>query len=107
MHRQQSVDLLLCLRAEPDNAFDPNAIMVWIDTATLSNVSGLDDALAGYGSSVADLQADQSAFHLGYIAREEAAVLKASGFPEDTDVSASFAVSARGKALVRLDTGAW
>lgn len=66
----------LLARREPSNAYDPNAIQVlWAARLVDLASEAADVALAGYGSSVADLMNNPDEWHLGYVPRAEALTL--------------------------------
>jgi hypothetical protein len=68
---------LLRLEREPQNAFDANAIGVWIELADIAYALDLDmEAMAGYGFYQADFEARRS-WQLGHVAAKtgEAAAL--------------------------------
>ena len=58
---------------EPDNAYDANALQVFVRSADIpaSQHSELDSAASLYGTSLAEILA-QERWHLGYIARVNA-----------------------------------
>ena len=93
----------LILRAEPDNAYDPNAIAVHLHGPDIPPASHeeLERQLQGFGFTLSEALNDD--WHLGYLPRDLAAEQKALGFPEGEDVPGTFSVSARGKGLVRFD----
>jgi len=70
----------LIIRAEPDNQTDPNAVAVWLRTSYLGEaaLAELDLQLGGFGYKLADVLAREE-WHLGYIPKEMAAELRASG----------------------------
>jgi len=84
----------LFISAEPDNAFDANACAVWIETTAIpaSALPALEEKLPSFGLELDDfLQAEQ--WHLGYIKKEIAAVLRAHGVvQDDTALSGEFAM---------------
>jgi hypothetical protein len=94
----------LILKREPENTYDANAIAVWLPAAGLPEATReFIDSLAGYGVT-GDAYAAYGDVHLGYIPREIAATIVANGLRDDAIISASFAVSPRGKPLVRVET---
>lgn len=97
------VGTALTLLAEPDNEHDPNAIAVWLASASIPETShdALRASLGPFGSSLEEVL-DIEWHHCGYIPREEAAVLRSQGFPE-TEVKAEFGVSSRGAPMVRFE----
>ena len=63
----------LILRPEPDNQYDPNAVMVLVESATIpaSEHETLGLASAGYGVELSELLGAKE-WHLGYVPRTEA-----------------------------------
>lgn len=95
----------LTLLAEPTNAFDPNAIAVWVNTADIPSAAhaSLEQALPSAGFSLDDILG-QSAVHLGYIPKEFAAQLKASAtIVDNVDYPVLFSVNAKGAPRVRFE----
>lgn len=94
----------LQLIAEPDNAFDPNAIAVWLEVKDIpeSVHSTLEESLPAFGHSLDTLKA-QDAWHLGYLRKEKAKELKDNGFPSAVPVEGSFRTSASGSPMVSFD----
>lgn len=94
---------LTCM-AEPDNAYDPNAIQVLVSTAGIPPASqeALKQTLPNSGWTM-ERFLENSSYHLGYIPKEMAAELKASGAIRDNEAQAGeFLVSAQGQARVKL-----
>ena len=94
----------LVLRAEPTNAYDANAIAVFVPTSSFpaSSLATLDGALAGFGRTLAEVLAE-SEWHVGYLRREIAAELRGSGFTSNADVPAEFTCAPNGAPLVRFE----
>lgn len=96
------------LHADPGGTYcganhdDPTAVAVFLNTEAIPENPDLDLRLAGYGFTVAELQAEPW-LHVGYIPKELAAELAAVDFPPDADVPASFSVSGRGSPRVRFE----
>lgn len=67
----------LSLRAEPSNAFDPNAVQVLLSPSHIKAEAHpkLAEALSGMGYSVPDIL-EREEWHLGYLAKEYAAALQ-------------------------------
>lgn len=66
------------LRPEPSNPYDPNAVAVWLDAATIPQQTLLEElafTLPGQGQDVESLLA-QRFWQLGYLAKERAAVFQ-------------------------------
>ena len=70
------IDHPLILQREPDNAFDPNAVKVILETSTLQAIPApspidqlLDEKCGPFGFSADEIFAS-SEWHLGYIAKE-------------------------------------
>ena len=99
-----AIGVPLTVIAEPENAYDPNAIAVWLYTKDLPEAS--QEALKETGPTAGwtlDRILSEEVFHLGYIPKEMAAELKASGAIRDNEPQAGvFAVSAQGQARVRF-----
>ena len=99
-----AIGVLLTVIAEPENQYDPNAIAVWLYTKDLPEAS--QEALKETGPTAGwalDRILSEEVFHLGYIPKEMAAELKASGAIRDNEPqAATFAVSAQGQARVRF-----
>ena len=88
----------LLLIAEPENAYDPNAIAVWLHSRDIPEAAygRLRDLLPDYGKTLDDIL-NEADWQLGYIARDFAAQLRASGaVPTDEPVIVTFAVNAQG-----------
>jgi len=92
----------LILRREPHNPHDANAIAIFLEGRNVPEVDGLDEALLGWGTSVAAEKA-RDEIDLGYIPRDHAADLVHAGFPLG-DVDGSFSVSAGGAPRVRFQS---
>lgn len=103
--RSLPIGTALILHAEPTNAFDANAIAVYIATDTLGADQRIRDALeenlSTSGHTVSELL-EKDFLHLGYIPKDIAAVLKARGFPNEGDVEAEFSCAASGAPRVRM-----
>lgn len=99
------VGAALILRAEPDNAHDPNAIRVLVPGTSFpeSSHEELASALQGFGFTIGEIVDADEPWHLGYIPRDFAAEVKARGFPEGIDVAATFSVNIQGKPRVRYE----
>ena len=54
------------LRREPDNAYDPWAVEVWVSPAEIELDEGFEEALAGAGCDLEELLA-QEAIQLGFL----------------------------------------
>ena len=97
------VNTELLLEAEPTNEYDPNAIKVLIATNELHKLprEDLETSLASCGFEINDL--DKELFwHLGYIPKDFAAMLKEDDFPEDTLVTGVFTISVNGRPCVTI-----
>ena len=95
----------LILRAEPDNAYDPNAIRVILPTATIptSAHAQISEELASSGMELSELLVEPE-WLLGYIPRQIASELRAPiGFIDLEDIPAEFAFHYSGKPLVRFE----
>lgn len=82
------------LRPEPSNPYDPNAVAVWLDAKFLSEdaIEELTSTLPGCGHDIEEVLS-QRWWHIGYMARAEAAIYQQDighiilGHNEDADVS--------------------
>ena len=95
------------LRPEPYNPYDQNAIAVWLDAAHLPQQAKdeLQLTLEGTGFDLDDIEA-QGEFHVGYVARDEAALHHIpiadflsqlqTEFPDTTGFDATLSFSATG-----------
>lgn len=99
-----SVGTKLTLLAEPDNPYDSNAIAVWLDPSDFSEdvKAQLPSALADFGFSLDDIMA-KPAWHLGYVPKEIAAQLRATGFDSDACIIGAFRLSASGAPRVAFE----
>jgi hypothetical protein len=94
----------LCLIAEPDNAYDPNAIAVWLSSADLTKEAQekLELTLPEYGYTLESLLAEE-AWHLGYIPKEMAKKLReVEAVGPEEPVEVTFSLSAGGAPRVRF-----
>jgi len=92
----------LTLMAEPDNPYDPNAISVWLKSKDIpiSAHAELENTLLPFGFDL-DQICSQEDWHIGYIPKEIAAVLRANGVIEPgNEVEVSFAVAPNGSPRV-------
>lgn len=87
----------LILRPEPENAYDPNAIQVLVQGASIPFDPDLDEALLGYGTDIAAVR-DTYEIHLGYIPRGFAATMTLQD-----EIPGTFGFDAKGKPLVRIE----
>jgi hypothetical protein len=69
-----AIGTLLILRADPHNRFDENAIGIWI--------AKIDSPIK--------TTLRQPEYHLGFIPKDLAKVLRERGFPTDTDIPGEF-----------------
>jgi len=95
-------ELFLC--AEPDNAYDANAVAVWVLSETIpsSAHAKLEEGLPAFGFTL-DTFLAQEQWHLGYIKKEIAAELKVKGIVNnDKTVDVIFTLSADGKPRAQL-----
>ncbi len=94
----------LFLRAEPQNAFDPNAIQILLHPSDIeeSSYQTLNDELSGYGQDMDDIN-QQSEWHLGYIPKEIAKILRETNIvPLDVEIEGNYLIDFRGKPLVEI-----
>jgi hypothetical protein len=93
----------LTLIAEPDNAFDVNAIMVWLKSTDIPEAAYpmLEESLPAFGHSL-DTVTNQESWHIGYIPKEMAAKLRAQGVAEQP-LEVSFSTSTNGAPRVRSE----
>jgi hypothetical protein len=99
-----AIDTPLLLIAEPDNNYDPNAIMVWLDAKDLSDEAKakLEEELPRFGTDLASVIA-MGQHHIGYIPREMAAQLKECGaVTNDEPVEVTFSTSSTGAPRVKF-----
>lgn len=95
----------LILRAEPNNAYDPNAIRVILPTATIPQLAfgQINEELLSSGMEIDDLLA-QEEWLLGYIPRQVASELREPiGFVGVEDLPAEFIINHAGKPIVRFE----
>ena len=87
----------LRLVAEPDNEFDPNAIMVLVASAAIPPEAheALGEAVAAYGFSLEDILGEAE-WHLGYVARDYAAAM-VRPLAEAADYVATLQINGVGK----------
>lgn len=98
---------ILRLRAEPTNEYDPNAIQVLIRPAENlipeEDYSALEQELSGFGKDLNDFFS-QSEWHLGYIRKEIAKVLRESNIvPLNTEIEVEFLINFSGKPMISLN----
>lgn len=91
----------LTLMAEPENPHDANAIAIFLRGADVPELASLNDELASFGTTLAQVRATEF-IHVGYIPRDDAAMLRAQGFPESGTVPGIFMVGANGGPRVRF-----
>jgi hypothetical protein len=99
-----AVGTKLTLWAEPDNAYDPNAVAVWLNSVDipLRAHAALEEGLPSYGSSL-DTVLSTEKWHLGYIPKELALLLKANGVIEnEVPYEVEFSVATTGSPRVRF-----
>ena len=99
-----SVGQELVLYAEPDNEHDTNAVAVWLMTDTIGEATkeALAERLPEHGLTLEQFLA-QPEWHLGYIPKELAAQLKATGTVEDgLAVPVTFSTLVTGKPAVHF-----
>jgi hypothetical protein len=96
----------LFLSAEPDNAYDPNAIAVWVLSEEIppSAHLKLEVELPNFGLDLDTfLAADQ--WHLGYVPKELAKLLKQDGIvTNDSALVGHFTLSNAGKPQIMIET---
>lgn len=94
-----SIGTPLTIWAEPENAFDANAIAIYLKSSNLSDHACeiLDrEKLSEYGLNLSDVLSQES-WRLGYIPRPIAASLKSSGIVRDNEaIQGTFSLSATG-----------
>ena len=99
-----AVDTKLTLLAEPENAYDANAIAVWLDPKDIAEgaYAALSEKLNDCGWALTQVL-EAEALQLGYIAKNFAAQLKASGAViDDTPLDVTYGVNASGEPRVRF-----
>jgi hypothetical protein len=98
---------------EPDNAYDANALQVFVPSAAIpqSQHSELDSAASLYGTSLAEILA-QERWHLGYVKATEAlhlqpricaALLAGQTIDATASYPATLSFDSAGKPLVALE----
>lgn len=95
----------LLLVAEPENAYDPNAIAVWLYAKDIPEGAKvkLEEDLPRFGTDLDTVMAAEQ-HHLGYIPKEMAAQLKECGaVTNDEPVSVTFSTSSTGAPRVRFE----
>lgn len=100
-------DFPLNLELEPDNEYDPNAIKVMVKSGDIPKDahSDLGNLAAGFGFDLDTILA-QEAWHLGYIARGQAAELAGflgGGSPTHKFVSGKLAFDHEGKPIMDME----
>jgi hypothetical protein len=96
----------LSVLAETENAFDVNAIGVWLNAHEIPEASreAIDVVLATHGQNMADALAQDSAWQLGYIKKEFAAILRREAIVTvDGYMVGTFSRTPQGAFLVMLD----
>ncbi len=94
----------LYLRAEPTNPHDENAIQVILRSKDIpeSSYDILEAELAGFGKDLSDINS-QPDWHLGYIRREVAKVLRETQIvTTENDIPGEFSLNFAGKPLVSI-----
>ncbi len=97
---------ILTLRAEPTNPFDENAIQVLLKRENIneSDHENLNSELSGFGKDIDDILS-QPEWHLGYIPREIAKVLRESQIINlNTEYPCEFIINFSGIPMISLDT---
>lgn len=98
----------LSLIAEPENAFDPFAVAVWLYSRDIPSGPAqetLRGTLPAFGIDLETVLA-QDAWHLGYVPKEMAKALRESDtVPVDQPIEGSFSLSSGGAPRVRLSDG--
>lgn len=92
----------LLIIPEPENPHDPNALRVEVTTTDISESQDelLEQLASGYGSSIAEIRA-QDSWHLGYIPRVDAVNLVHRFGIEP--LSGSLTFNAKGAPCVSVD----
>lgn len=90
------------LMAEPENQYDPNAIAVWMNTSDIPQASQdeLEGALPQFGFTLAQVL-EMEQIHLGYIPKEMAAKIVASGKLGSAPYDVTYSTSPSGSPRVR------
>jgi hypothetical protein len=99
-----SIGVPLFLLAEPSNAFDEHAIQVFLESKNIPEAAHgfLDEGLPQFGFDL-DTVLGQEQWHLGYIPKEFAKLLKESGtVVNDKPMDVTFATNAQGAPRVRF-----
>ena len=95
----------LMLLAEPENEFDKNAVAVWLKSSDIPEASKekLEESLPPFGFDMEKITA-QDSWHLGYIPKEMAAMLRSSGaVGTEEPVNVTFSTSTTGAPRVRFE----
>jgi len=91
--------------AEPSNEVDPNAIAILIDSEHIPEQchDSLDIKLANYGMEIGDIMGEPT-WHLGYIPKGLAAMLKNSGDVQDNIIyHGTFMQDMKGKPMINFN----
>lgn len=94
----------LFLMAEPTNAYDANAIQVYLESHNIPAEAhpSLEEAIARFGLDL-DTVLSQDQWHLGYVPKEFAAQLRAAGtIMPNIPMDVEFALSSEGKPRVKF-----
>lgn len=98
----------LTLIAEPENAYDPFAVAVWLYSRDIPEGNAhekLRETLPPFGTDL-ETVLSQEVHHLGYIAKELARKLREEDtVPVDSPVEGTFSLSSGGAPRVRLTDG--
>jgi len=95
----------LYLLAEPDNQYDPNAVAVYLRSSDIPPQSQdkLMETLPPFGFDLETILL-QDSWHLGYIPKEMAKVLRETGqILDEAPIDVSFSTSASGAPRIRRD----
>ena len=94
----------LFLWSEPENAYDINAVAVYLNSADLGEAAKLqlESTLSEFGYTVDQIMAAEI-WHLGYIDRKNAAYLRERNIvPEGAGVEVKFLLSPDGKPRIQF-----
>jgi hypothetical protein len=94
----------LTLLAEPENAYDPNAVAVWLRSADIpaGAYASLGEVLPNFGLTL-DAVLEQEQWHMGYVPKEFAMALRHHAVVETSvPLAVTFAVNAKGYPRVRF-----
>jgi hypothetical protein len=95
----------LTVRAEPDNQHDVNAIAIWLESENIGDASQAEllESLPGFGIDLNQIMSEME-WHLGYIPRGIAAILKERSVVDGTDIPGTLSFNAKGGPEINFST---